>query len=565
MAEICGQHSSNGPEPVSTRVAPADKAPDHDRYIGRVEAVATQPDGTRALITNIDADDEERARFWSLVEKHEAVASPDQMSLRIGDRPAFWAAVSNHADCPDELKQALRTHRHDEKIRFSIPSGKAMRAFLAEQPGWVRPTRVNKNSEEKPFASFHDGRKGRVQYRIVCELPNELGIKEKFEIVQEFTQVFEERSMPFVAVMHAPDHNNNEKNWHFHLIYYDRPCRRISSSDIATLSQRGFNTDALEPGMWDFSVVTPKRGRRNGKATPLKQNKITEVTSEAWIKDLRHELAAITNRHLEMAGAKRRLDPRRYTEMGIVADPQEHLGTNQAAAETRGEMTKTGSANEQRQWNAIMAEADARYRQSLAEADDRVAGYRKTRRGRPQTAAAEQEAASLRERLHRAARLDDIAFRLHHGIERARSRACHTRQANRQLLQAFDADPAAGRPQERHQSERLFAASSDYLDRLDERLTDEYALLADCRRDAETERRHPLGIERLQSVEPVVAAKRNDAERTIAEAHRSAPLDSAREPVESDGGRRPVAKPEPSEAAKHARAMALAAARSMGR
>ena len=124
-----------------------------------MEAVAIQPDGTRALITNIDPVDEERARFWSLVEKHEAVASKDKMTLRVSDRPAFWAAVSGQADCPAELKQALGTNSPDEPIKFVIPSGKAMRAFLDKQPGWVKPTKANTASGVTPFASFHDGRK----------------------------------------------------------------------------------------------------------------------------------------------------------------------------------------------------------------------------------------------------------------------------------------------------------------------------------------------------------------------------------------------------------------------
>ena len=540
----------------------AGEAPDHDRYIGRMDAVAIQPDGTQALITNIDPDDEERARFWSLVEKHEAVANRDQMSLRVSDQPAFWAAVSGQPACPAELKRALGTNQPDEAIRFDVPSGKAMRAFLEKQPGWIKPTKANKSSATKPFASFHDGRKGRIQYRVVGELPDELGVEGRFATLREFAAEFERRKMPFVAVMHAPDHHNNEKNWHFHLIYYDRPCRRISTSDIANLAKRGFRTDELEPGMWDFAVVTPKRGRTNGKATPLKQNKVAEVTGEAWIKTLRHELAAITNRHLAGAGVKRRLDTRRYTEMGIVADPQEHLGTRQAAAETRGETTKTGSANELRQWKAIMAEGDARYRQALADADERVARYRRTRRGPSPAGAEEQEAITLRDTLHRAARLDDIAFRLRHGIERARSRASHVRQANRQLVQAFDADPAAGRPSERDQSERLVAEASTYLGLLNERLTDERALLADCRRDAEAMRDDALAIEeqRHSAITPPAVAiyvKPTSVEPQLTVTPTVSQEPAAVEPT-------PLTN-EPSDAAKLAIAAAVAAARSAGR
>lgn len=542
----------------------AGEAPDHDGYIGRMEAVAIQPNGTRALITNIDPDDEERARFWSLVEKHEAVASNDQMSLRVNDRPAFWATVSRQPDCPAELRRALGTNTPNQTIRFDIPSGKAMRAFLDKQPGWVKPTKANKASAAKPFAAFHDGRKGRIQYRVVGELPDELGIEGRFAIVREFSAVFERRKMPFVAVMHAPDHHNNEKNWHFHLIYYDRPCRRISASDIVGLDRRGFRTDALEPGMWDFTVVTPKRGRTNGKATPLKQNKVAEVTGDAWITTLRHELAAITNRHLERAGIERRLDPRRYTEMGIVADPQEHLGTRQAAAETRGETTKTGSANELRQWKAIIAEGDARYRQALADADERVAHYRRTRRGQSHAGGEDENATALRDTLHRAVRLDDIAFRLRHGIERARSRASHVRQANRQLVQAFEADPTAGRPSERNQSERLVAEASAYLGLLNDRLAEERALLADCRRGAEAMRDDALAIEedRHPAIAPPAVAIA--VKPTSVEPRPAVTPPVSQEPAAVEPTPAPPANKQ-TDAAKRAIAAAVAAARSAGR
>ena len=452
-----------------------------------------------------------------------------------------------------------------EPIRFAISSGKAMRAYLDRQPGWVKPTNASKAAGAKPFAAFHDGRKGRIQYRVVGELPDELGIEGRFAIVRDFAAMFEQRKMPFVAVMHAPDHHNDEKNWHFHLIYYNRPCRRVSAADIAGLDRLGFRTDALKPGMWDFTVVTPKRGRTNGKATPLKQNKVAEVTGDAWIKTLRHELAAITNRHLARAGVERRLDPRRYIEMGIVADPQEHLGTRQAAAETRGETTKTGSANELRQWRAIMAEGYARYSQALADADERVARYRRMRRGTAKSEATDEPVVALRDRLHRAARLDDIAFRLHHGIERARSRTSHVRQANRQLVQAFDADPAAGRQAERDQSARLVNASSEYLGLLDDRLADERVLLADCRRGAEAMRHHALIIEEQEHPAVTPPAVAIAVKQPAVEPMRPATSMTAEAAAAVAPAPAPPPSKEPSEAARRAIAAAMAATRAAGR
>ncbi|PZU56388.1 MAG: hypothetical protein DI547_16705 [Sphingobium sp.] len=458
----------------------ASEAAAHDDYIGRVGATAIQPDGTRALLTNIDPDDHERARFWALVEEHEASSQGDKMSLRIKDRPDFWRLVSMRADCPPELKAAIDTADPDEIVRFEIASGEAMRAFLATQSGWVpRPSGRQPKGSEVPFAKFHDGRRGRVQYRTVGELPNELGVAGRFAIMREFAEEFEKRNLPFVAVMHAPDHNNDEKNWHFHLIYYDRPCRRITNEDLNTLKNRGYRTDHLEPGMWDFTVVTPKKGRSNGREVPLKQKKVSEVSHRDWIPKLRKRLAVATNRHLALAGIERRIDPRRHEQMGIIADPQEHLGSQQAAAETRGDVTRVGSENERRQWDAIMRQADTGLALALetiaAPADRKLSGSDPT-------------PAPPTESLLEAARLDHMAFCIEQEIERARSRANSVRRKNGQLLQAYSADPLAGSPRERRDAEFLTSAATDYLARLDQALGADLTLPQQCR-DAAAELR----------------------------------------------------------------------------
>lgn len=451
----------------------------HDDYIGRPGAVAIQPDGTRALLTNIDPDDNERARFWTLVEQHEAINKGDKMSLRIADNPQFWLSTAARPDCPPELKAVLDSAPPNDIIRFDIASGREMRAFLADQPGWVPPATDRKTKgDAKPFAKFHDGRSGRIQYRIIGELPNELDAASRFGLLQEFSQQFSKRKLPFVAVMHAPDHKNDERNWHFHLIYYDRPCRRITQDDIGHLTEQGYRTAHLEPGMWDFAVVTPKKGRSNGKAVPLKQNKVTEVTQDGWIEMLRRELAGITNRYLERGSVERRVDPRRHEEMGIVADPQEHLGTDQAAAETRGEATAVGCENESRQWDAIMAEGKSRLDAALAAINGQpgVTGDQGNR---------QPDEAAKRDQRAEAARLKHMAFCLEQDIDRARSRAAAVQRKNRQLLDAYDVDAGAGTARDRREAGRLVEAATDYLARLNAALGKELVLASDARSTAD--------------------------------------------------------------------------------
>lgn len=455
---------------------PSSSGAAHDKYIARMDAAAIQPDGTRALLTNIDHDDNERAKFWSLVEEHEAVASRDQVTFRVNDAKNLWAAVSASGDCPAALQQALRACDPDKAITLEVKSGKELRRFLeqvSESIGLPGPATLP--------TKFKDGRSGRTQYRIVGELPNELTLEERFSIVRDFARVFEEKKMPFVAVMHAPDHRNDEKNWHFHLDYYDRPSRRIDAADIAHLERQGYSTERLEPGMWDFAVVLPKRGRSNGRSTPLRQNKVSEVSGKPWLKRLRKSLADITNRHMADAGHTRRVDPRSYSEMGIVADPQEHLGSYAAIAETQGQPTKTGTANEHRQWTAILAQADDKLQQAFAQADTRVATFEQERLlATDDKAAVNEAAARLREGLRQKAVMDDATFRLEQELARARSRALKVRRANAQLLKAFEADPTAGTECEKRQAEELVAAATDYLASHYKSLNDEYALISEC-------------------------------------------------------------------------------------
>lgn len=499
----------------------------HDDYIGRPGAVAIQPDGRRALITNIDTDDDERAKFWSLVEEHEAVNRGDRMSLRIADNPGFWSRVAADAACPAALKDALTKASPNETIRFDIPSGKEMRSFLAGQPGWVSPTSGRRGKGgtggPKPFAGFHDGRSGRTQFRIVGELPDELDSAGRFAIIKDFADQFARRKLPFVAVMHAPDHKNDERNWHFHLIYYDRPCRRITGEDIAHLSAQGYRSDHLEPGMWDFAVVTPKKGRTNGKAVPLKQNKVAEVAQDGWIEMLRRELAAITNRHLAAARVGRRLDPRRYEEMGIVADPQEHLGTAQAAAETRGEATHTGSENERRQYAAIMAEGDARLAATIASIE--AAG--------PRGGSSAADWSVERQALIEAAELRHMAFALEQDIDRARSRAAAVQRKNRQLLDAYDADPAAGTGRERREAGELADAATRYLARLDHTLGADLALPAQARALADQTRNADVTVSRA----PLLPVRDERPVGPVREAHTATAMQPAAEPSGADPAR----------------------------
>lgn len=463
----------NGKEPVDP--AWSSPAADFDHYLRRPGALSIQPDSGRALITNIDHNDDARAEYWSLVEKHERKPSPDKMTFRACDYPEFWAHVLSQPDCPPEIRKKLEGPDCDESKPITISSGKRVRGWLRKQPGWSepQPKRKRAKDEQQPrIAKFIDGRGGRVQYRIVGELPDELTPAQNFAVLKDFAQEFEKREMPLVAVMHAPDEHNHAKNWHFHLAYSDRPARRITQDDIDSLARQGYDVAGLKPGMWDFAAEVPVPGRNNRTTFPFRQNKVAQVSREKdWPKTLRVALARIVNRHLAAAGVERRVSPETYEHMGIVADPAEHLGTRQNAMETRGIATSTGVANEEKQWAAIQAQAKQRYEAEMADADARIA-----RILRSQPADNEEAVAELRERLERAAKLRHDATILEQEMERAASRAVMVRDRNQQLLKAAEADPETANPREVAEQRSLVGMANRYLAALDRELTNERAL-----------------------------------------------------------------------------------------
>lgn len=230
----------------------------HLSYLERNTAVAVEPDGTAAIITNIASSADARLKFWELVEKEESEPGPDRMTIDIASDPEFWGRLASSNQCPVDLRDALRSPNPADRQKFIISSGEDVRAYLSDIPGWKgRRDREQGESRDdyrkngKGLATFHDGRGGRVQYRIIAEVPSELSMAGRMRLMRRFGQYFEQRKMPFNAALHAPDHGNSEHQWHFHLDYYDRPCWQLTPEDIEKARALGYKPigDASENGV----------------------------------------------------------------------------------------------------------------------------------------------------------------------------------------------------------------------------------------------------------------------------------------------------------------------------
>ena len=162
-------------------------------------------------------------------------------------------------------------------------------------------------------AEAQERRGGRVQNRLVLEIPHELEPAAVRELVTGFGRdVLEARGLPYHAVVHRPQVSAgaDPRNVHAHVLYSDRGAERLAR------------------GAWEFA--------------PRKHD---DVRRRDWVAQLRSTWADRCNAALERAGVERRYDPRSYAEQGLPRLAGEHLGPAASALERAGIPTAAGTRN----------------------------------------------------------------------------------------------------------------------------------------------------------------------------------------------------------------------------
>lgn len=198
-----------------------------------------------------------------------------------------------------------------------------------------------------------EGRRGRVQHRIIAELPYELDAGSRELIARDFAKIFEDKGLPFWCTLHAPSGHNDARNYHLHMAYYDRPARRGPD------------------GTWDFEIVSTVRYANGQTATkrPHKQNKDRTVQGKAWVKSLRRRFSDVSNYHLSLTGTPKRYDPRSYRESGVEKSPTIHLGTKASVSEVYGLDTRPGVENTRRELSFRLAAGERNFRDRIRHID----------------------------------------------------------------------------------------------------------------------------------------------------------------------------------------------------
>ncbi|WP_265570975.1 MobA/MobL family protein [Sphingomicrobium nitratireducens] len=345
---------------------------DHEDYIGRDGAVMeSKPEGygdyieagasgTRAIISNISSDPAARKRFWDAVVRMERTPRRDRMIIDLSKIPdqRRERAISFLVKFKDlskedraKLQEVLEWRWSEPTVEIEIPRKYfyKFREKLRRQAIWTDKA-----------AELRAGRGGRVQYRIVAELPDGLSDEARLEILRAFAARLDALGVMYTAVIHEPDEHNDRRNYHLHIAFYDRPCEYL-----------------VEEGCWDFELRTPIPGQRGRSKAEKRQNKSERVSQPAdgqslkdhgseFVKGLRADYASICNGLLRENGSNRLFDPRSFEALGIDQEPSIHLGRAEKI-DGAGVPTKGGVLNAERTWQGAFNRTEETLKASMAE------------------------------------------------------------------------------------------------------------------------------------------------------------------------------------------------------
>ena len=180
-----------------------------------------------------------------------------------------------------------------------------------------------------------------VQRRIIFELAHEVDDEAREEIVRNWCR----RNLADVswhAAIHMPENDNDDRNYHAHIVYTQFPIERAKEPDGSESNHWQFELD----GQWPKLSETARVLWGNG---PDGRRGATKLIT-GW----REDLANIQNEALRGAGAAKRYDHRSYEAMGVARTPGVHRGPALSALHARdAQAAPQPSADDA--WNAIEA------------------------------------------------------------------------------------------------------------------------------------------------------------------------------------------------------------------
>ncbi len=154
----------------------------------------------------------------------------------------------------------------------------------------------------------------KVQMRIIWNLPHELSANQRHEMINRFCErEFARLGLPYVAAIHAPDPDGDQRNYHVHICFSTRPVERLGDHE------------------WLIA-----------------QEKMTGLDDAVGLRRLRAVAAAQMNLASRSAGLPNLYTHQSYRDRGLNAVRQTHVGPARTAAYRSGEDVHVVAHNAER-------------------------------------------------------------------------------------------------------------------------------------------------------------------------------------------------------------------------
>jgi hypothetical protein len=326
-------------------------------YIERLSASEAFQSGEGIIVSsfgNIAETKEERLAFWEKLEAFEQSPRGHKFTINLFRGADFWAAVDQHADAGKGVPAALaraREHCVSDIRPFDVTlKDKEAIALLkfAHSMGDFQTDGAIKVSS---------GRGGRIQTKIVAELPHEITPAQRLALAKEYCAEFERLGLLYWAVIHAPDKHNDRRNFHLHIALSERPAKRVPHPDSGQM-------------VWDFEIAETYQTecRHTRTRYPQAQEKNRDVHTPTWVTKERRRFCTITNKVLEASGNSKRYDARSYAKMGVAQKAKDRIDPKIYAKERKGQITEQGLEAARQQWEAAAHDLDQQGRQVATKA-----------------------------------------------------------------------------------------------------------------------------------------------------------------------------------------------------
>jgi hypothetical protein len=303
---------------------------------------------------NIADTKEERLEFWKKLEAIEQSPRGHKFTINPFRGADFWDAVKRHAEAgkevPDPLIRAMKHCLSDiTPLEVTLKDEEAIELLkFARNMGDFQTDSAIKVSL---------GRGGRVQTRIIAELPHEITPAQRLKLAKEYCAEFDRMGLPYWAVIHAPDKHNDRRNFHIHIALSERPAKRMAHP-------------ATGKPVWDFEIIETYQNKWRHIRTrhPYAQERNREISKLSWVGIERRRFCNALNKILEQSGSSKRYDHRSYKAMGLTQKAKKRIDPKIYAKERKGQMTEQGIEAARQQWAAAAQELDQQSRRAATTA-----------------------------------------------------------------------------------------------------------------------------------------------------------------------------------------------------